>query len=182
VEKVAKVSIIGADCTGKTELAKALADHYETTWVPEFAREFLLVNGKECKVSDMITIGRGQVAAETLALPKANGVLFSDGSPLASCVWSLRYFGEITQDLIELAGLHTYDLYLFTDIDLPWVEDGLRNSRNLRQWLHKEFLSHLRRSGSRFSFVQGIGNRRTECAIEAVDRLLAASSPGHISS
>jgi NadR type nicotinamide-nucleotide adenylyltransferase len=177
VESAAKVSIIGADCTGKTALAKSLADHYGTIWVPEFAREFLLANGGKCNVSDMITISRSQVMAEALALPKANRILFSDGSPLASCVWSMRYFGEITPDLIELAHSHTYDLYLLADTDLPWEGDGLRNSQHLRSWLHQEFVSRLRCSGCRFSVVHGTGEHRLESAIEAVDALLVSSPP-----
>jgi nicotinamide riboside kinase len=177
VGSVARVSIIGADCTGKTALAKSLADHYGTIWVPEFAREFLSANGGKCKVSDMITIGESQVRAEALAIPKANRIVFSDGSPLASCVWSLRYFGEITPDLIELARLHTYDLYLLADTDLPWEGDGLRDSQHLRNWLHQEFLSRLRCSGFRFNIIRGIGEQRVKSAIQAVDALLESSPP-----
>ena len=33
-----RVLIVGAESTGKTTLAVALAEHYQTTWVPEFGR------------------------------------------------------------------------------------------------------------------------------------------------
>ena len=35
---VKRVVIIGAESTGKTTLARALAEHYKTPWVPEFGR------------------------------------------------------------------------------------------------------------------------------------------------
>ena len=34
-----KVGIIGPESTGKTALAKRLAEEYKTLWVPEYARE-----------------------------------------------------------------------------------------------------------------------------------------------
>ncbi len=36
-----RVALFGPESTGKTTLAKALATHYKTEWVPEFAREYL---------------------------------------------------------------------------------------------------------------------------------------------
>jgi nicotinamide riboside kinase len=127
-------------------------------------------------VSDMITIANSQVAAENHLISKANRALFSDGSPLASCVWSLRCFTEIEPALSQLARSHNYDLYLLTDIDLPRKEDGLRDSSHLRHWLHEEFILHLHSDGCQFSVVRGSGRDRLEIALTAVDRLLASSS------
>ena len=36
--RMKRVVIIGAESTGKTTLATALAEHYQTAWVPEFGR------------------------------------------------------------------------------------------------------------------------------------------------
>ena len=36
-----KVVIYGPESTGKTTLARQLASHYRTTWVEEFARDYL---------------------------------------------------------------------------------------------------------------------------------------------
>jgi NadR type nicotinamide-nucleotide adenylyltransferase len=171
---ILKVSIIGADCTGKTDLATSLAMHYGTVWVPEYARRFLIENGGRCSVRDMIHIATSQIMEEERLISSAHRVIFSDGSPLASSVWSLRYFREIECSLQSLAQSHSYDLYLLTDIDLPWAPDGLRDSRELRAWLHSEFEAVLTRYGCRFRLVQGHGHERTESAIAAVDLLLSS--------
>ena len=38
---IIKIALFGPESTGKTTLAKQLADYYETEWVPEFARDYL---------------------------------------------------------------------------------------------------------------------------------------------
>ena len=54
-----KIAITGPESTGKTALAKQLAEHYKTVWVPEFSREFLeQTNGKYTE-KDLVTIFKG---------------------------------------------------------------------------------------------------------------------------
>jgi NadR type nicotinamide-nucleotide adenylyltransferase len=164
-----RICLIGADSTGKTTLAQALADHFGTVWVPEYAREFLTRNGGTCTLRDMIHIALSQVAAEEDLIPTAINLVFCDGSPLASMVWSRRYFGAAEDSLVQLASKHRYDLYLLTDIDLPWTLDGLRNSSDQRTWLHEEFASALVATQSRYRLISGNGDRRLTAAIEAVN-------------
>jgi nicotinamide riboside kinase len=121
----------------------------------------------------MIHIATSQIMEEERLVSSAHRVIFSDGSPLASSVWSLRYFGEVQPSLQALAQSHRYDLYLFTDIDLPWTADGLRNSQEIRKWLHSAFEAALKSNGCRFNRVNGIGLDRASSAIASVDLLLA---------
>ena len=46
---IKKVVVIGPECTGKSELAKFLADHFKTVHVEEYARAYLnkLIRGYE---------------------------------------------------------------------------------------------------------------------------------------
>src|ERR1035437_2749974 len=41
------ICIIGAECTGKTTLARALAEHFDCPWVPEYLRDFCDAHGIE---------------------------------------------------------------------------------------------------------------------------------------
>ena len=36
-----RIVLYGPESTGKTTLARSLAEHYKTLWVPEFARNYL---------------------------------------------------------------------------------------------------------------------------------------------
>ena len=59
-----KIVVIGPESTGKSTLCESLAQHYNTEWCPEFAREWLLTNGKEYDFDDLLTIAKGQLAME----------------------------------------------------------------------------------------------------------------------
>jgi nicotinamide riboside kinase len=142
-------------------------------WVPEYARTYLQEHNGECSLENMIHIASSQIASEYELLHLANKVIFSDGSPIASSIWSLRYFNEVEPELQELVLSHHYDLYLLTDIDLPWKADGLRDSEAERLWLNEKFRSTLIDNGCRFQIVRGVGPARTKCAIDAVDLILS---------
>ena len=53
---------------GKTTLARALAEHYETVWTPEYVREFVRSRGAAPTVDDVEAIARGQMALEGLGV------------------------------------------------------------------------------------------------------------------
>ena len=59
-----KVVILGPESTGKSTLCEQLAQHFDTMWCPEFAREWLLTNGKNYSYDDLLTIAKGQLALE----------------------------------------------------------------------------------------------------------------------
>ncbi len=61
---VKKIVVIGPECTGKSTLCKQLAEHYNSLWCPEFAREYLLEHGTNYSYEDLLTIAKGQLALE----------------------------------------------------------------------------------------------------------------------
>src|SRR5687768_15754768 len=66
-----KIVIIGPESTGKSTLCKQLAQHYNTLWCPEFAREYLLKNGMNYTYDDLLHIARGQVELEEVYIQLA---------------------------------------------------------------------------------------------------------------
>ena len=167
-----RVCIFGPESTGKTTLTKALAQHYETVWVPEYAR--LLIEAKgDVKKEDMIHIARGQLALEEAIAPKANKILFCDTDPLATTIWSKWLFQDCPKEISDLASRKSYDMYLLTDIDLPWEKDQVRYFPNQR----KEFLASCRealeQSGRKYHLVCGIGNERAVSAINAISTTIS---------
>lgn len=61
---VKKIVIIGPESTGKSTLCQKLAEHYQTQWCPEFAREYLLKNGTDYSFDDLLNIAKGQLVLE----------------------------------------------------------------------------------------------------------------------
>ena len=59
-----KIAVIGPESTGKSTLCELLAQHYNTQWCPEFAREFLLTHGTDYTYDDLLYIAKGQLAME----------------------------------------------------------------------------------------------------------------------
>ena len=65
---VNKIVIIGPESTGKSTLCEQLAAHYNTIWVKEYAREYLLKNGHDYTYENLLDIAKGQVDSEQLAV------------------------------------------------------------------------------------------------------------------
>ena len=59
-----KIVVIGPESTGKSFLCEQLARHYNTVWVKEYAREYLLKNGTDYTFEALLDIAKGQVAEE----------------------------------------------------------------------------------------------------------------------
>lgn len=63
-----KIVIIGPESTGKSTLCSQLAAHYNTIWVREYAREYLLEHGTDYSYDDLLTIAQGQIRLEEKAI------------------------------------------------------------------------------------------------------------------
>ena len=64
MEAIKKFVVIGPESTGKSTLCSRLAEYYETLWVPEYAREYLLKNGTNYSFEDLLTIAKRQIESE----------------------------------------------------------------------------------------------------------------------
>jgi NadR type nicotinamide-nucleotide adenylyltransferase len=181
-----KIVIIGPESTGKSTLCKQLALHYETTWCPEFAREYLLTNGTSYEYDDLLTIAKGQLALEdeytetlernSLPLLEAGGrlPLFIDTDMYVMKVWCQFVFGKVHDFILENITKRTYDLYLLCNVDLPWVKDELREYPDLvtREKLYQLYKNILQKQTVPWVDINGTYEERLEKAIAAVDGLL----------
>ena len=170
---VRRVAIVGAESTGKTTLAHALAAHFNTVWVPEFARDYLIARGGVCTEADMPLIADGQAAAEDAHARQANRLLICDTNLLTTRLWHEHYFGAPPARLALLAAERTAHLTLLCAPDNPWVADGLRDSPGHRAWFHDRFQAELDAAGLPYRILSGPYPARLQAAIEAVTRLLA---------
>lgn len=171
-----KVVAIGPESTGKSTLCRQLADYYSTSWVPEYAREYLLQHGTTYSYDDLLTIAKGQVALEESYIQKsANApLLFIDTDQYVMKVWCDFVFGKHHPWIVDQIASRKYDLYLLCNIDLPWVKDELREYPDLesRQELYTIYKKILINQPVPWVTISGNNEERLQTAIRAVNDLL----------
>jgi NadR type nicotinamide-nucleotide adenylyltransferase len=178
---VKRVVVIGAESTGKTTLARRLAERYRTEWVEEFGREHW-----ERKIGrwspgdppprwspdEFLEIATEQQAREEAAARRAHRVLFADTNAFATGTWHERYEGTRDARVDAIGARDKVDLYLLTAPDVPFVQDGVRDGEQIREWMDRRFEEQLRAGPIPVVRLSGPYDRRFEAAVAAVERLL----------
>ena len=168
-----RVSVFGPESTGKTTLARALAERRGTAWVPEYARTWLEQPGQEVTPEALRTIARGQVAAEEALARAADRALICDTDPLLTAVWSEALFGAVDPWIEGLAAGRRYDLTLLLDVDVPWVADPIRYLPGDRAGFYSRCARILAAHGRPFVRIAGGWEERLAAAEAAIDGLFA---------
>ena len=180
--KIIKIALFGPESTGKTTLARQLAEYYKTEWVPEFARDYLQekwdANQQICTVDDMLPIAYGQTKLENESALIANKYLFCDTNLLVTKVFSEVYYDYCDPLLDQAAREHEYDLFFLTDIDVPWERDDLRDKAEGRESVFAVFKQSLIDNNKSFITLSGDKNLRLKKAIAIVDGLTLARELG----
>jgi len=191
-----KVAVIGPESTGKSTLCELLAQHYNTQWCPEFAREFLLTHGMDYTYDDLLYIAKGQLAMEdeytqSLVGSSESGVnssvqdsepatlnsklLFIDTEMYVMKVWCEFVFGKCHRWVLDQIIKRKYDLYLLCNTDLPWVKDELREYPDLktRDQLYLIYKDIMINQSTPWVDISGDHDARLQKAIKAVHQLMA---------
>ncbi|MGI9473731.1 MAG: AAA family ATPase [Rubripirellula sp.] len=167
-----RVCVFGPESTGKSTLARQLAEHFQTAWVPEYARTLIESQHGQVSLEDMPKIARGQVASQEAIASLANRVLISDTDPLLTTIWSDWLFGQCSADVTELANRCDHDLYLLTDVDVPWVDDQVRYAPNDRRKFFEQCEATLQREHRHYVTVSGDWDQRWRIAVNAINQLM----------
>jgi nicotinamide riboside kinase len=179
---IIKIALFGPESTGKTTLAKQLAEYYDTEWVPEFARDYLQEKWEEnqhiCVADDMLPIAYGQVALENQKLALSQKYLFCDTNLMVTKVFSEMYYGFCDPLLNEAALEHEYDLFFLTDIDVPWEKDDLRDTAEGRETVFSVFKQTLLDTKKPYITLSGDKESRLAKAVVIVEQLSVAKQHG----
>jgi len=168
-----RVCVLGAESTGTTTLAQALAAHYDTEWVAEYGREYSWVKQErgesEWRSSEFVRIAEEQNLRENAAARRANRVLIADTNSFATTLWHRRYMRCDSAEVAAVAALGRCDLYLLTGDEIPFVQDGLRDGEAIRHQMHEWFVSALDQQSVPWVELRGSHDARLAAAIAALE-------------
>ncbi len=172
-----RIVVVGAESTGTTTLAKALAAHYKTVWVPEYGRVYSegALTGAEASVwrsDEFVAIARAQNTLEDTLAERSNGLVICDTDAFATSVWHERYMHTRSPEVERIAASHPHDLYLVTGDEIPFEQDGTRDGEHIRHSMHERFLERLAEEQKPYILLTGNREDRLQKAIAAVDALL----------
>lgn len=171
-----KIVLFGPESTGKTTLAKELANFFNTEWVPEFMREYLQnkwdETGENVKKSDLIPIAEGQLRLENKLSKIATDYLFCDTDLLELKVYSEYYYdGFCPVEILQSIEESHYDYYLLMDVDIPWKKDDLRDLPHDRLGIFRTFERELKKRQLPYKVISGNRKERLDQAIATIKNL-----------
>lgn len=174
------IGILGAESTGKSDLAQALADRARalgiaTAVVPEYLREFCEQAGRTPVAAEQHHIAAEQTRRIDAA-SRAHALVLADTTALMTAVYSEYIFGDAGLYEAALRDHQRCDRTLLTGLDMPWQPDGLqRDGPHVRAPVDALLRQHLHTAGVAFSVVYGQGQARIDAGWRLVLRHLQQS-------
>lgn len=180
---IKKIVTIGPESTGKSTLAKQLAEHFNTIWCPEYAREYLHQNGVKYDYDDLLKITQGQLAIEdycmealqaTAQQEPAPQLLFLDTNMYVMKVWYEYVFEKCEYLVLDEIARRSYDLYLLCNIDLPWTADEMREypDEKPRMELYHIYKDLLLNQKAPWIEISGTYEQRLQTAVDGIRKFL----------
>lgn len=165
------ISLHGPESTGKSTMATLLAAHFDCEIVPEYGRAYCEEHGTDIEMHDLVVIAQTHQKMTAGAVSRARNWLILDTDPVMTAVWADMMFGR--RDPWFDRFIDVADIYLLLDIDLPWVDDGLRiyGEEADRQRFFDLSRAELERRGLNWALISGDGEPRFDAAMEAIERI-----------
>jgi NadR type nicotinamide-nucleotide adenylyltransferase len=167
-----KIVVTGPESTGKSTLCEQLAAKYQTGWVPEYAREYLLDLKRPYTYDDLLIIAKGQLdQEERITASLKTPLLFIDTDMYVMKVWCEFVFGKCHNFILEQIVKRKYDAYFLCNTDLPWVADELREYPDLesRERLYHIYKDLMVNQSTPWYEIRGDYDQRLQKAISFVN-------------
>ena len=188
--KIFRIAVVGAECTGKSQLCEQLAARLPGITFEEPLRRWVRERGAPPVAHEQAQLVQWQQQAEANACKQAAHqglrVVLCDSAPLVTAVYSDLYYQD--RSLYAPAYQHhlSYDLTLWCQPDIPWQADpGMRDGDTYRQQTHqllsKALAQHqlyrlqqpgLKAAPTEVIDVIGMGQDRLQTAWQAIQKRL----------
>ena len=163
------IVITGPESTGKSTLAAQLAAHFNTQWVPEYARTYIDQLDRPYVEKDLLEIAKGQFDAERKIAQQAESPVFLDTSLEVIKIWSEKKYGRCHSWIIEKLKTNPHDLYLLCQPDIPWQFDPQREHPQEREQLFNLYHQELTEQNTNFVLISGLKEKRLINALQYVE-------------
>ncbi|MBS1944503.1 MAG: ATP-binding protein [Bacteroidetes bacterium] len=166
-----KIVITGPECSGKSTLSQALAEHYGVSWVPEMARPYLDRLGRPYGETDLLRIAELQVRTEDereAEQPGTPGLLICDTDLITIRIWGEEKYGRSDPWIFKQTEDRAYDLWLLCTPDIPWVYDPQRENPHDRDRLFEVYRQTLERLKKPYAVISGEEEERLNQAVNAI--------------
>jgi NadR type nicotinamide-nucleotide adenylyltransferase len=173
-----RVVLTGPESTGKTELARTLASHFDVEWSAEFARDYASARDDVLSLADVDPIAAGQIATEedVIARARAAGspLVIHDTDVLSTVIYSQHYYGECPPWVVSALRERRADLYLLLDAGVPFHADPVRDMTADRNEVLALFERWLNDLAAEWTLISGNWQEREHHAQQRIERLLGA--------
>jgi len=164
------VCLTGPESSGKTTLAKQLAEELAVPLVEEVARDYL--SGRlDYTSEDVLQIAEMQIAQEKALRAVTRGLLICDTDISVIQIWWQEKYGDLVAEVEAALAARSPRVYLLLQPDLPWQPDPLRENPDDQERLFDRYVAMLEDSGFPFRVVSGQGNARIRSALEHLAEL-----------
>ena len=161
------IALVGPESTGKTTLARSLAEHLSAPVVEEYAREYLELRSLEIRYSseDVLRIAKSQWEREQQAIRQNTQNLILDTDLLVIKIWWEQKYGSCHPWILDRLNQQSERKYLLLSPDIPWQADPLRENPHDRQFLFDVYLRELNIGNCEYSVISGSYSQRLNQAI-----------------
>ncbi len=180
-----KIALLGAESTGKTQLAHALAEHLreagaKAVAVDEYLREWCEQKGRTPQPHEQAEIAltqrlRIEQAARSLAAdakPDQACYVIADTTPLMTAIYSEFIFQDDSLSAAALSYQSSFHLTLLTGLDMPWEADGIqRDGAHVRGPVDALIREQLQSASIAFEVIYGLGEQRFQTALNALNTI-----------
>jgi nicotinamide riboside kinase len=169
-----KIAVLGAECTGKSKLVKALQGHWQALGAQvvvahEVLRQWCDQHGRTPHAEEQYPIAQAQ--ADLAEHATDAHYLIADTSPLMTAIYSDVLFQDRSLYPFALHHQRIYQHTLVTGLDLPWQADGIqRDGPDIRQRVDLRLREVLQQEGLAFNMVYGQGSQRLAGALAVLER------------